>query len=76
MFLKMESVTLTGMALQIELLACETKGVWFDDQSGHVPELPARRPVGGQVRGDPSMSLSHIGVSLPLFSPLPPQKNK
>ena len=27
--------------------ACEPKGCWFDSQSGHMPVLRARSPVGG-----------------------------
>ena len=27
--------------------ACKTKGRWFDSQSGHMPGLEARSPVGG-----------------------------
>ena len=29
------------------VLAPEPKGCWFDSQSGHMPGLQARTPVGG-----------------------------
>ena len=45
--------------------ACEPKGGWFDSQSGHMPGLQARSLVGGRLRGNPSMYLSHIDVSPP-----------
>ena len=43
--------------------ACELKGLWFDSQSGHVPGLRVRSPVGVSERQP------HIDVSLPLFLP-------
>ena len=39
--------------------ACESKGRWFDSQSGHMPGLWARSPVGQP----------HTDVSLPLSLP-------
>ena len=46
------------------VLACEPKGRWFDSQSGHMPGLWARSPVGGMQEAtthgcfSPSLSLS------------------
>ena len=39
--------------------ACKPEGHWFDSQSGHMPELQARSPLGQP----------HIDVSLSLFLP-------
>ena len=44
---------------------CEPKGCQFNYQSGQMSGLQARCPVGG-VRGNQSMYLSHIDVSLSL----------
>ena len=38
--------------------ACELKGHWFDSQSGHMPGLRARSPVGG-VR-EATIDVSHF----------------
>ena len=46
--------------------ACKPKGYWFDSQSGHMPGLQARSPVGG-MREATSQCLS-LSFSLP--SPL------
>ena len=42
------------------MLACESKGRWFDSQSGHMPGLRASPPVGVCERQP------HIDVSLSL----------
>ena len=49
--------------------ACEPKGHWFDSQSGHMPGLPARSPVG-RMRGN--HTLVFLSLSFFLF----PSKNK
>ena len=52
------------------VLACEPKGHWFDSQSGHMPGLQARSPVGGTQQ-----ATTHWRFSLFfLLSPL--SKNK
>ena len=53
------------MAQWIECwLACELKGRQFTSQSGHMPGLQARSPVGGM---EEAPDLLHIDVSLPLL---------
>ena len=54
-------VWLSGLAL-----AWESKGCWFDSQSGHVPELRARSPVGGTWE-----TTTHWCISPLLSSSLP-----
>ena len=51
--------------------SCEPKGRWFHSQSGHMPGLWARSPVGGAC-----LRQLHIDVSLNLFLPPFPSKNK
>ena len=41
--------------------ACKPKDRWFNSQSGYLPGLQARSPVGGHEKQP------HIDVSLPLF---------
>ena len=53
------------------VLACKPKGHRFDSQSGHLPGLWARCPVGG-VRG--THKLMFLSLSFSLSSPL--SKNK
>ena len=55
--------------------ACEPEGFWFDSQPGHMAGLQARSLVGGHVRGNQSMDLSHNNVSLSL-SPFSLKINK
>ena len=43
---KIQEKSLVGVAQWIES-ACEPKSHWFDFQSGHMPGLQARSPVGG-----------------------------
>ena len=38
---------LASVAQWIECQAYKPKGRWFDSQSGHMPGLQARSPVGG-----------------------------
>ena len=47
------------------VLACEPMGHWFGSQSGHMPGMQAKSPVGGTQ-----------DVSLPLFLPPLPSKSK
>ena len=51
------------------------KGPQFGSQSGHIPGLRAKFPVGG-VQEATNLFLSHIDVSLPLFLSSFPSKNK
>ena len=51
--------------------ACETKGHWFDSQSGHMPGLWVRSPVGGAWE-----ATTHWCFSPPLSHPLPLSKKK
>ena len=44
---------------------CELKGCWFDSQSGHMPGLWARSPVGGHVRGNNTLMFLSLSFSLP-----------
>ena len=50
--------------------ACEPKGHQFNSQSGHMPVLWARSPVGGMQEA------TNIDISLPLFLPSPLSNNK
>ena len=45
--LEKEDGALAGVAQWIECQACEPKGGWLDSQSGPMPGLQARSPVGG-----------------------------
>ena len=49
------------------VLARDPKGLQFNSQSGHMPGLQARSPVGG-VWEATNQCLSHVDVSLPLFA--------
>ena len=49
----------------------KVKGRQLDSWSGHVPGLWVQFPVGMNIYGSQSMSLSHIDVSLSLFLPVP-----
>ena len=47
--------------------ACEPKGCWFDSQSGHMPGLLARSPVGGMRKATTPWCFSpHLSPSLSL----------
>ena len=47
--------------------ACEPKGHWFDSQSGHMPGLWARSPVGGAREATTHWCFSlSLSLSLPL----------
>ena len=47
--------------------ACEPKGCWFDSQSGHMPGLWARSPVGGTWEATMHWCFSpSLSPSLPL----------
>ncbi|KAF6125441.1 hypothetical protein HJG60_009884 [Phyllostomus discolor] len=68
---------LAGVAQWIECrLACKPKGLGLDPQSGHMPGLQARSPVG-DVRGTTNQCISHVLMFVSSFS-LPPllSKNK
>ena len=53
---------LSGLSASLRL-----KGHRVNSWSGHMPQLQARFPVGGMcTRGNQSMYLLHIDVSLPL----------
>ena len=41
------ALALAGVAQWIECWPAEARGCWFDSQSGHMPGLWARSPVGG-----------------------------
>ena len=49
------------------VLACKPEGHWFDSQSGHMPELQARSPVGGVQEATTHWCFS---LSLSFLSPL------
>ena len=44
--------------------AWEPKGCWFDSQSGHMPGLRARSPVGGCTRGNHRLTFLSLPSSL------------
>ena len=50
-------------------LSHTAKGCWLDSQSGHVPGLWTRSPVGTWEGGNQLIFLSHINVSPPFFPP-------
>ena len=59
------------------VLVCETKGCWFDSQSGHMPGLQARSPMGGaQEATDQCFSHTLMFLSLSFSLPPPLSKNK
>ena len=45
--------------------ACEEKGCKFDSQSGHMPGLWARSPVGGHMRGNHTLMFLPLSFSFP-----------
>ena len=45
--------------------ACKSKGCWFDSQSGHMPGLQARSPVGGAQEATTDWCISPFPPSLP-----------
>ena len=52
--------------------ACKPKGPQFDSQSGYMPGLQARSPVGGRDRGN--HTLMFLSLSFPFPSPLSENK--
>ena len=52
--------------------ACKPKGHWFDSQSGYMPGLRTRSPVGGAPRGNHTLMFLFLSFSLPF----PLSKNK
>ena len=57
--------------------ACKLKGHWFDFQSGHMPGLQARSPLGGMHEQLLGIAFAHLGFSLSLPSlPLSLKINK
>ena len=50
----------------------KVKGLGFNSWSGHMRGLSVLSLVGVRAGDNPSMILSHINVSLPLFLPLFP----
>ena len=59
------------------VLSHKVKGCcWFDSWSGHMLGLWVQALVEAHVRGNQSMFLSHIDVSLPVFLPSALSKNK
>ena len=52
-------------------LSCETKGCWFDSQSGHMPGLQSRSPVEGTEE-----ATTHWCFPSPFSLPSPSSKNK
>ena len=49
------------------------KGHQFNSRSGHIPGLWVQSLIGVHTRGNWSVSLSHMDISVPPF-PLPPSK--
>ena len=77
--LKIYVQALAGVAQWIEWtsVACEPKGRWFNSQSGHMPGLQARSPVGGVWKvTDPCISGTQMFLSLSFSLPSPLSKNK
>ena len=74
--LKKEGNTLTRVAQLVGCHSATAKGFWFDSWSGHMPGLPVQYLVGVCTRGNRSMFLSHMGVSLPLSLPSTLSKSK
>ena len=64
------------MAQFVGSLPYKLKGHKFESQSGHMPVLWVRSPVGVHARGSQLMFLSHINVSLSLSlsPPTPPRR--
>ena len=52
--------------------SCKAKGLRFYSRSGHMPGLQVRSSVAEHMRGNGSMFLSHVDVSLLLFLPPSP----
>ena len=51
-------------------------GCLFDSWSWHMPRLLVQSPVGARARGNWSLFLSHVDVSLSFSLPSPASKNK
>ena len=56
--------------------ACKLKGHQFDSQSGHMPGLRARSPVGGLQEATMHHTLMFLSLSFSLLSPLSKKVNK
>ena len=73
MFLEVLSSVLKIVLGALACVACEPKGCWFNSQSGHMPGLRARSPVGGKREATnpcfshTSMLLSNVDVSVSFF---------
>ena len=59
---KIEWMGLWLMGLSGLVPACEAKGRWFNSQSGHMPGLQARSPVGAHKR-KPHLDVSSLSPS-------------
>ena len=69
LYTKMLTIALAGVAPWIECWPASQKGHSFDSQSGHIPGLQARSPVGHLgMRGN--HTLMFLSLSFPLLSPL------
>ena len=66
----MRLLVLAGVAQLVGASSCKPKGHGDNSQSGHIPGLQVRYPVGAFARGNLLMFLSHIDVSLPPFPSL------
>ena len=67
---KNNSLVLTGVdQLAGHSQSHKVRGCQFDSRLGHMPGLQAQSLIGLPARGNQSMFLLHIGVSLPPFIP-------
>ena len=66
--LKQKITALTEVAGLVE----HAKGLGFNSWPGPMPRLRVRSPVGVGTKGNQSMFLSYIDVSLPFFLPPSP----
>ena len=62
LFFQLKNFSCCGWGTVAWVSACQPKGRWFDSQSGHMPGLRARSPVGG-ARGN--HSLMFLSLFLP-----------
>ena len=70
MFFNQNDLTCPGWCGSVDwVLACEPKCCWFDSQSGHMPGLWARSPVGHVRSNYTLMFLSLFPSPLPSFFP-------
>ena len=68
-----EYIALAGLVGWV--LTCEPKGYWFNSQSGHMPGLWARSPVGG-IRETTNYILMFLSLSPSLALSLKKYINK